>query len=275
MNELIKSLQFTPSQIELRRSCIGGSDANIIMSGIADRIVRLWREKTGKEQPEDLSGNLGVIMGQFTEPLNAAWYELSTNDLISERNVRFVSKTVPYMAANIDGLCGGGKKVWEAKHVNAFSNVDDVVRRYQPQLYHNGFVCESESAVLSVFKGTMDWFHVEVGFNPDYLDALLEAEEKFWLAVKQDIPPFDIPSYIEPPQWDSMRTISMEGSNEWAAFASDFLGNKEQAKKFEDAKKNLRSLVANDVKRATGYGVCVYRAKNNILYVVEQKNEKG
>ena len=41
-----------------RRYFIGGSDARIIMGGDEATLLRLWREKRGETEPEDLSGNL-------------------------------------------------------------------------------------------------------------------------------------------------------------------------------------------------------------------------
>jgi predicted phage-related endonuclease len=41
-----------------RRTFIGGSDARIIMGGDEAALLRLWREKRGEVEPEDLSGNL-------------------------------------------------------------------------------------------------------------------------------------------------------------------------------------------------------------------------
>jgi len=43
-----------------RRFFIGGSDARIIMGNDEDALLRLWREKRGEAEPEDLSGNLIV-----------------------------------------------------------------------------------------------------------------------------------------------------------------------------------------------------------------------
>jgi hypothetical protein len=58
-----------------RRSFIGGSDARIIMGDDEATLLRLWREKRGEAEPEDLSGNLIVQLGLVTEPLNRIWYE--------------------------------------------------------------------------------------------------------------------------------------------------------------------------------------------------------
>src|SRR6476620_250194 len=58
-----------------RRSFIGGSDARIIMGDDEPTRVRLWRQKRGEAEPEDLSGNLIVQLGTVTEQLNRHWYE--------------------------------------------------------------------------------------------------------------------------------------------------------------------------------------------------------
>ncbi len=45
-------------------------------------LIRLWREKRGESDPEDLSDNLIVQLGVVTEPLNRRWYERNTRTLI-------------------------------------------------------------------------------------------------------------------------------------------------------------------------------------------------
>ena len=58
-----------------RRSFVGGSDARIMMGADEGAPFRLWHEKRGEVEPEDLSGNLFVQLGPVTEPLNRHWYE--------------------------------------------------------------------------------------------------------------------------------------------------------------------------------------------------------
>ena len=64
-----------------RRSFIGGSDARIIMGDDEAALLRLWREKRGEVEPEDLSGNLIVQLGLVTEHLNRHWYERNTGQV--------------------------------------------------------------------------------------------------------------------------------------------------------------------------------------------------
>src|SRR5262245_4164594 len=52
---------------ESRCCFIGGSDARIIMGTDEAALVRLWREKRGEAESEDLSGNLIVQLGSATE----------------------------------------------------------------------------------------------------------------------------------------------------------------------------------------------------------------
>jgi hypothetical protein len=60
------SVRFDPAE---RRSFIGGSDARVIMADDEAALARLWREKRGEAEPEDLSGNLVVQLGLVTDAL--------------------------------------------------------------------------------------------------------------------------------------------------------------------------------------------------------------
>jgi predicted phage-related endonuclease len=71
-----------------RRTFIGGSDARIIMGNDESALLRLWREKRGEAEPEDLSGNLIVQLGAVTEGLNRTWYERNTGRTIRDVRVR-------------------------------------------------------------------------------------------------------------------------------------------------------------------------------------------
>jgi hypothetical protein len=45
-------------------------DARVIMGDDENALLRLWREKCGEVEPEDLSGNLLVQLGVTNEPIN-------------------------------------------------------------------------------------------------------------------------------------------------------------------------------------------------------------
>ena len=75
----------SPASPTCRRSFIGGSDARIIMGADESALIRLWQEKRGEIEPEDLSGNLIVQLGVVTEDLNRRWYEANATAEGDER----------------------------------------------------------------------------------------------------------------------------------------------------------------------------------------------
>src|SRR5947199_7711241 len=98
-----------------RRDFIGGSDARIIMGEDEAALVRLWREKRGEVEPEDLSKNLIVQLGVVTEHLNRHWYERNTGNEVTEVQRRSFHPVIKYMAATIDGMVAETGAVFEAK----------------------------------------------------------------------------------------------------------------------------------------------------------------
>src|SRR6478672_11494644 len=86
-----------------RRYFIGGSDARIIMGNDEAALLRLWREKRGEVEPEDLSANLIVQLGLATEELNRRWYELNSGQVLTDVQRKVRHPTLHWMAATLDG----------------------------------------------------------------------------------------------------------------------------------------------------------------------------
>jgi predicted phage-related endonuclease len=91
-----------------RRYFIGGSDARIIMGDDEAALVRLWRQKRGEIEPEDLSGNLMVQLGLATEDLNRRWYEANTGQLITDIQKQVRHPALGWMRAT-PGRSGSGQ----------------------------------------------------------------------------------------------------------------------------------------------------------------------
>src|ERR1035437_5662175 len=87
-SSMMETELLTMGHLPDRRSFIGGSDARTIMGDDAATLLRLWREKRGGTEPEDLSGNLIVHLGLVTESLNRIWYERNTGPEYSTQCAR-------------------------------------------------------------------------------------------------------------------------------------------------------------------------------------------
>jgi predicted phage-related endonuclease len=104
-----------------RRYFIGGSDARVIMGNDEAALVRLWREKRGEAEPEDLSGNLIVQLGAATEELNRRWYEANAGQVITDVQRHVKHPVLGWMAATLDGRVEGTGAVFEAKFMLPWS----------------------------------------------------------------------------------------------------------------------------------------------------------
>src|SRR6201997_2785777 len=90
-----------PRNTLARRHFIGGSDARTIMGDNEAALLRLWREKRGEVEPEDLSGNLIVQLGVATEDLNRRWYETNSGQVITDIQRHVRHPVLPWMGATL------------------------------------------------------------------------------------------------------------------------------------------------------------------------------
>ena len=266
----------SPEQIAKRVNSIGGSDANTIMSGNSEWIEELWLEKRGEREHKNLDGKLPVVMGQFTEPLNAYWYGKQTGREVLEMGREVTHGEHTWRTATLDGVLrenddpmGITDAVWEAKHVNAWSKEDEVLATYMPQLHHNMDCLGADRAVLSVFIGTQKHVVLNVEYDPIYAIDLLRAEQAFWDCVKTGERPVAIE--VEAPMPDKLRQVDMTGNNKWADAAADFIEYQAASKKFNASKKVMKGLISKDVGLAEGHGVTAKRAKNGAISIGETK----
>ena len=123
---------------DARRHFIGGSDARIIMGHDEAALIRLWREKRGEIEPEDLSANLVVQLGVVTEELNRRWYEANTGQVITDVQRKVRHPVLRWMGATLDGRVQGSDAVFEAKFMLPWSfSEEGAAEKYMPQLQHN------------------------------------------------------------------------------------------------------------------------------------------
>src|SRR5260370_16190733 len=122
---------------ENRRTCIGGSDARIIMGQDEAALVRLWREKRGEVEPEDLSGNLIVQLGVTTEELNRRWFERNTGRTLKDVQRLIRHPVIRWMGATLDGVVVETGAVFEAKFMLPWSfSEEGAGEKHMAQLQH-------------------------------------------------------------------------------------------------------------------------------------------
>jgi hypothetical protein len=249
-----------------RRSFIGGSDARIIMGGDEAALVRLWREKRGEAQPEDLSGNLIVQLGTATEELNRSWYERNTGRRVTDVQRRVKHSAIPWMAATLDGIVDGTGAVFEAKFMLPWSFSEEAAaEKHMAQVQHNMWVTHSRMAALSIITGGGKWVEITIPMDPLYLTVLVAAEKKFWRCVQSGEVPHLINAEPPRPRIEAIRIVDMSSSNSWAEFAALFRTTRSAFLDHERAKSELKALIPEDAKEAIGHGVRAKRSKSGAV----------
>jgi predicted phage-related endonuclease len=265
-NAVIPTKKPDNSNIFDRRSFIGGSDARTIMGNDEPALLRLWREKRGEVEPEDLSGNLIIQLGTATEQLNRHWFERNTGYLVGDVQRRAFHKVHKWMAATLDGKVVETSAVFEAKFMLPWNFSEEAAaEKHMAQLQHNMWVTASRTAVLSIISGGGKWVEMTIPADPLYQHLLLTAEKKFWRCVETGEAPQLFG--IEPPRprIEAVRAIDMSGSNAWAEFASLYRLTRPAALEHDRAKAELKALVPEDAKEASGHGVKAKRSKSGAV----------
>jgi predicted phage-related endonuclease len=249
-----------------RRYFIGGSDARIIMGNDEAALIRLWREKRGEVEPEDLSGNLIVQLGLVTEELNRRWYEANTGQVITDVQLEIRHAVLRWMGATLDGRVQGSDAVFEAKFMLPWSFSEEAAaEKYTPQLQHNMWCVAVRTAVLSVITGGGKWVEIVAHADPLYQHLIVTAERKFWRCVESGEEPKLFGVEPPKPRLEAVRVIDMASSNAWAEFATIFRRTHQAHLQHEQAKAELKSLVPGDAKEAIGHGIRAKRSKSGAI----------
>ena len=134
-----------------RREFIGGSDARIIMGGDEARLIRLWREKRGEREPEDLSQDLVVQLGSITEDLNRTWYERNSGNAVEDVQRRMRHPVHKWMGTTLDGRVRQTGAVFEAKFMLPWNFSEEAAaEKHMAQLQHNMWVTKRQK------RGSLD-----------------------------------------------------------------------------------------------------------------------
>jgi predicted phage-related endonuclease len=249
-----------------RQGLIGGSDARIIMGRDEAALVRLWHEKRGEIDPEDLSGNLLVQLGCATEDLNRRWYEVNTGKVIKDVQRRVRHPVRKWMAATLDGIVEASGAVFEAKFMLPWSFSEErAAEKHMAQLQHNMWVIQSSSSVLSIITGGGKWIEMTIHADVLYQHLLLTAEKRFWRCVATGERPALFGVEPPRPRIAAVRVADMSSSNAWAEFAGAYCRTRAAFLEHEHAKADLKALMPEDAREAFGHGVRARRSRSGAI----------
>lgn len=253
-----------------RTGFIGGSDCVKIMQG---DWLELWQIKTGRADPPDLSKNLAVQMGIHTEDFNLDWFETEYDCVLSDHQRHYRDKIglVP-ARGTVDAMFGDA--VVEAKHTNSFNKMDDIIKRYMPQIQLYCRLAESPDAYLSVFFGNSKWESTVVSFDNSYFNSMWAVVSDFWgYVIRDEEPPSDVETRhisTDSVPVDNMVVRDASTSNEFVSTAATYVQGLEQDKVFQNAKKSLKEMVAPNEREVYCDFLTVRRDKRGALRIAKR-----
>jgi predicted phage-related endonuclease len=249
-----------------RRHFVGGSDARIIMGKDEKALLQLWKEKRGEALSPDLSDELIVQLGVVTEDLNRRWYERNAGHQVVGVQNRIFHRSIPWMAATLDGVIKDTGAVFEAKFMLPWSFSEEAATaKHMAQLQHNMLVAGTRRSVLSIITGGGKWIEISVEADPIYQTVLIAVEKAFWRAVKTGEPPVLFEGEPPTPRIEAIRIVDMNASNAWAEFAALYRQTRSAHLDHERAKSELKALIPSDAKEAIGHGVRAKRSKSGAV----------
>jgi hypothetical protein len=207
-----------------------------------------------------------VQLGIATEDLNRLCYERNSGRIVVNSQ-RWIHHPIHrYLAATLDGFVKELDAVFEAKFMLPWSfSEDEAAEKHMTQLQHNMWVTNARFAVLSIITGGGKWIEMTIAADPLYQHFLVTAESRFWRCVQTGETPR--PYGVEPPRprVEAARVVDMNLSNSWAEFALLFCATRSAFLDHERARAELKALIPEDAKEASGHGLRARRSKSGAV----------
>lgn len=263
------------NEMNHRMGFIGGTDMMTIMDGDWEH---LWRIKTGRAAPDDLSNVFPVQLGIATEEFNMSLVEDATLPMDRQHSASLTWNNVP-LKATLDGyrqrLDGAGVGA-ECKHTFERNTLDNQLQRYMPQLQFYMWVADCEYMYFANIFGNRDWKMCKVDRDADYIKAMQDPLLKFWSFVASDTQP-QLPHYpvmqpgINHIHIDDMISRDMTGDNAFADRAYDFIETKSAHKLHESAKADLKAMLGPDERELYSDVLSVKRTKSGVRITAKKE----
>jgi hypothetical protein len=127
------------------------------------------------------------------------------------------------------------------------------------------WVVAARTAALSVITGGGKWVEIKTHADPLYQHLIVTAERKFWRCVESGETPRLFGVEPPKPRIEAVRIVDMSSSNSWREFAGIFSRTRSAHLEHEQAKAELKGLMPEDAKEATGHGIRVRRSKSGAV----------
>lgn len=242
-----------------------------LMAGDEGKILSEWMRLVDHPEykEEDLSANWAVQFGSYIEDFALNWHARRTGQPLVHRGTWMNHPELSHVGCTLDAYRVSDKTVIDNKALMRWSNLDDRRAFYCAQLVVQKACVKAEKAALLIVHGGDEPAEYEASWDEEYEAEVWERVRWFWQRVETLQAPCAIPAAKAPVP--AIRIVDMNGRNEWAAYAANWLGNKEARDCFERAAKELKAMIEPDVAKAYGHGICATRSRAGALSIKDAR----
>jgi putative phage-type endonuclease len=195
---------------EERRKYIGGSDIAAVMGMSRWKTpLKLWLEKTGEAEPDDLSKNEAVQLGSELEEFVAQKFARETGKQVRKQSKMYIHKDYPFMAAHIDRLITGADEILECKTCGSYKEdewaeiveiiekdgikeekiIEKVPKEYLLQVIWYLGITGKKLAHIAVLIGGQKFKKRKIEFDEELFEVMVDMAKAFWNCVQTKTPP--------------------------------------------------------------------------------------
>lgn len=181
-------------KIRDRRSFIGGSDIAGVM-GLSrwTTPLRIWAEKTGQVEPEDLSEKEYVQLGSELEEFIAKKFEKETGLKVRKAPKIYEMPGCPWMKCQVDRLITGSEDLLECKNASAWKEKEwegeEIPIEYILQVSWQLLITGRKAGYIAVLIGGNKFRWKMIEADRELFDKMIDASGKFWSMVQTNTPP--------------------------------------------------------------------------------------
>lgn len=260
---------------EDRQKIIGGSDIAVIMNMSRWKTpLKLWLEKTGEVEPDDLSAVEAVQLGTELEEFVAQKFSQVTGKQVRKQPKMYVHKDYPFMVAHVDRLITGSDELLECKTCSAFKKdeweADRIPQEYILQVMWYLGITGRKKGYIACLIGGQSFVQKEIEFDQQLFDVMVEKAKEFWDKVQNNEPPEiqandgELIQMMFPKSSEEILMSTDEDLDEAIARLQEL---KQELKDGDAEKKLLEAKIYNNIKGNLGV--------QTMRYIVTRKDHNG
>jgi putative phage-type endonuclease len=164
---------------------IGSSDAAGVL-GLSrwSTPLKVWAEKTGQVEPQDISDKLAVKLGVALEQTVAELFMEATGKRVHRVNEALVHPKYDFLRASLDRRVVGEDALLECKTCSAWKahewDGEEIPQEYIVQVMHQLAVTGKALGYIAVLIGNQDFKWKEIRRDEKVIGEMVEREVEFW-----------------------------------------------------------------------------------------------